>query len=126
MPIYCYASADGRVVEQMFPMGKQPDSIEVEGEILDRAYGAEGKGGFRPGNWPMVSNIAFGFDADQMAEVRAQDHANGLGTTDYVKGEDGTFAPEFTSPNHRKAYCESQNMFDRNAGCNDPLPQERT
>ena len=68
------------------------------------------------GTWPMESYAA-GVHPKQIPEMREFDKKHGV-PTDYTPDGD----PRFTSPKHRRKYCEAHGMFDRNAGLSDPVP----
>lgn len=124
MPLYCFTTKDGQTVERMFPMGECPEKVRVGGKVAKRDYQAESKGGMLPANWPMVSDMAFGYAPEQMAEVLKHDKESGLHGTEYKK-VDGEYSPVFTNPHHRTRYCRAHGMFDRNAGYHDPMPNSR-
>jgi hypothetical protein len=65
--------------------------------------------------WPMVSYAA-GVHPDDVPAEQKFDREHGV-PTEYRDGD-----PVFTSPAHRKKYCEAHGLFDRNAGFRDPVP----
>ena len=65
------------------------------------------------GNWPMVSE-AMGVHPDDNMKATKEMTRLGIPT----EHRDG--CPVFTSPTHRKAYCEALGFYDRNGGYSDP------
>lgn len=120
MPLYAYTTKAGVTVERFFAMGEAPPKVRAQGKVAYRNYSAESKRGFLPGNWPMVSN-AVGVAPEQAKEAQEDSVRIGI-PTEFTRDGD----PVFTSPHHRKRYCEAYGFYDRNAGVNDPLPRERT
>jgi hypothetical protein len=126
VPTYVFSTKDGQTEERFFTMADVPKTIKIGGKIARRNYQAEGRrGGMSSQCWPMVPDMAFGFQADQMEDVRSNDKEHGLSTTQYTKTDDGAFVPVMESPHHYARYCRSQGMFHRNAGYNDAAPNER-
>ena len=68
------------------------------------------------GNWPMTSYAA-GVHPKQIPEMEKFDKEHGVPTHYSGDGD-----PSFTSPTHRRKYCEAHGIFDRNAGHSDPVP----
>ena len=117
MPIYCYSDEEGNYAEEIFPLSKDPpETIETkDGKTLSRNRRLETPGGrCQAKNWPMYSDAA-GVNPEQIPE--ATRHARNVGVpTDFTS--DGRAI--FTSPHHRKRYCEAHGLYDRNGGFNDP------
>ena len=67
--------------------------------------------------WPMASYAA-GVSPSEVPDLQKFDAEHGV-PTNYT--DDGD--PIFTSPRHRKKYCEAHKLFDRNAGYGDPVPE---
>lgn len=84
--------------------------------VMHRDFQTDFGGPTHCGNWPMTSYAA-GVHPKQIKEMEAIDKKYGV-PTHYT--EDGD--PIFTSPKHRRKYCEVHRMFDRNAGLSDPVP----
>lgn len=81
----------------------------------ERDFGSEGRG-FKahPGNWPMKSAAA-GVNPMQRDEAIAESVKEGVPTHFDKEGN-----AIFTSPEHRKKYCETFGIYDRNGGYSDP------
>ena len=118
MATYCYRTKDGQIYERFFPMGKAPEDIRIGNKRARRDLAAE-IGGLRepPGNWPLCSD-ALGVEPSQTRAAYEDSVAMGVPTEFNREGQ-----AIFRSPRHRKAYAEKLGFVDRNAGCNDPIPQ---
>ncbi|MDO8303434.1 MAG: hypothetical protein Q7T18_09350 [Sedimentisphaerales bacterium] len=123
MPIYCFRRADNHeLVELAMSIAELDRRQKPSGQIvLDDGTAAfrdlmAEHGGRRhtPGNWPMCSDAA-GVAAHQVGEAVAHSRQIGI-PTDFT--EDGRAI--FTSPGHRKRYCEAIGLYDRNGGYGDP------
>jgi len=117
MPVYIFkCDGCGSYVEEQRPMSdsQKPKTCDC-GETMARDYTAEQRGVIStPGNWPMASDAA-GVGVGQAME--AMKHAASIGIPTQFDNEGRAI---FTSPGHRKKYCEAIGMFDRNAGYSDP------
>jgi len=115
MPRYAYKDNDDNVIYRTYPMSKIPKSFTLSGKKFNRDIRSEHTN-FKhaPGNWPMASDAA-GVHPDQIAEATAMS---------IKKGVPASFTPDgrviFTSRKHRKDYCRSIGMHDRNGGYSDP------
>ncbi len=116
MPTYCYSNGNA-VIERFYPMGEAPRKIRKGGKTFRRDFQAERPGARPPGNWPMLSD-AMGCDESQVKDAEAESVKMGVPTHFTKEG-----CAVFTSPEHRKRYCEAFGFFDRNAGYSDPVPQ---
>lgn len=130
MPTYCYRTSGGRLVE-LTMSATQMARRQVNGVIRARKGEADGvrpgqplerdlaaeHGGFRntPGNWPMKS-LSCGVRPDQIPEAMAEDRRRGVA----AEYDSHTGEIVWTSPGHRKRWCEAHGYFDRNAGYGDP------
>ncbi len=121
MPAYVYKKANGvhvTIVMSIAQMEAQQDKngcLTVDGEKLTRDIPAEHNGfAHKPGNWPMKSDAA-GVAPSQVQEAYEKSVKDGVPTQ---------FTPDgraiFTSAGHRKRYCESVGLYDRNGGYRDP------
>ena len=110
MPTYCYMSErTGQIVEEVFPMGKQPLTLDADGSVFKRCYSAEGVAVPSPAGWPMTC-CASGVHGDQAGELR--DHLAGAGVPTEVT-RDGD--PIYTDAKHRKKALKARGMFDKAA-----------
>ena len=114
MPMYCYSDKDGKRIERVFAMGKAPRILEVDGVTFKRDFRGELTVKSICGNWPMFSDAA-GVHPEQIKDAREKSVRDGV-PTDFTP--DGRAI--FTSANHRKKYCRSIGLHDRNGGYSDP------
>lgn len=115
MPTYCYTSDDGtQHIERIYPMGKAPRILDIDGLTFKRDFRGELSPRACTGNWPMYSDAA-GVHPDQIKEAYEKSVKDGVPTQ---------FTPDgraiFTSRKHRKDYCRTIGMHDRNGGYGDP------
>lgn len=118
MPVYCFKCPKCKSKKEAFREMSQSDKSMVCDckAKMNRDHFAE-KGPQRYGdNWPMVSYAA-GVSPDEVPAMMEVDRKHGV-ETNYTSDGD----PIFTSPKHRKKYCEAHGLYDRNAGLSDPLP----
>ncbi len=118
MPEYTFKCSCGNRQTVIRPMSESdlPVLCEVDSFVMNRDYQTD-YGKQRFGDiWPFASYAA-GVSAAEIPAMRKIDKENGV-PTDYTGDGD----PVFTGPKHRKKYCEVHNLFDRNAGHNDPVP----
>jgi len=136
MPTYCFRTDDGeslelvmsveelearRLVNTAMSTHEEGDPYRLPGDVIGyRDYQAEWSG-FKhtPGNWPQYSDAA-GVAPHQVEEATRKSQEMGI-PTNFT--EDGRAI--FEGAGHRKRYCESVGLFDRNAGYGDPTPQGR-
>jgi hypothetical protein len=52
MPIYCYEDKDGTAHEEVFPWGKAPKTLTVDGVKFFRCYASERKSVPATAGWP--------------------------------------------------------------------------
>lgn len=122
MPVYCYRLENGEPLEIEMSV-KEKEDREIEGIITlengitaFRDIVAEHRGTRHcPGNWPMHS-CAMGVGIDQVQE--AQEYSRKIGVPTEFDSQTGDAI--FTSPAHRKRYCEAHGFIDRNGGFSDP------
>lgn len=105
-------------IQEMSRRQKNGGFVYEKDRVLERDYAAE-HGGFKhkPGSWPMLSD-ACGVHTSQIGEARAEAIKRGV-PTEFAK--DGRAI--LTSQAHRKAYCESRGLYDRNGSFGDPQPR---
>ena len=121
MPIYCYRTEAGYLLERVFRMGEAPEKIKdpvSKGFFATRDYGAEGVTGtvVRTEHrsklkrlWPMTC-YASGVHPSQAGELRQHLRERGC-PTEVTKGGD----PIYNSPAHRKKALKVRGMHDRNS-----------
>lgn len=112
MPIYCYITNDGAIIERFMSMHEEhPQFIELEdGAQAERCLAAERKSlqtETNPG-WPMQPCTASGVQPWQAQELRDHLKKSGVPTEVTPQGD-----PIYTSRSHRKAALKARNMHDR-------------
>lgn len=117
MPQYFYKCECGHGFSRFEPCSKskaRPDcekcGAQTERDFIGEAYGVAHK----PGNWPMKSE-AMAVHPDQIGEAVADAAKKGVPTEFDREGR-----PIWTSPGHRKRFCEAYGAYDRNGGYGDP------
>lgn len=124
MPTYSYrCESCGCLTNRVrrIPQRNDPVPCAECGGTAEREMSSEMSGQLRepPGNWPMHSYAA-GVSPTQREEAYEASVRMGVPTR-FDKNGDAIF----TSPHHRRKYCEAKGLFDRNAGHSDPKPQNR-
>jgi len=109
MPIFCYETEDGEVMECMFRV--PPKTILINGKIAKRSYKHEGPGVPATSGWP-ITCYASGVNAAQADELRDYLKKKGVPTEVTPDGD-----PVYTSHAHRKRALKARGMMDR-AGYN--------
>ena len=111
MPIYCYETDMGEIIERVFDMGKAPKYIYVNGEYARRNFAAESVGVPATTGWPLTC-YASGVNAEDAGKLR--DHLKEKGVPTEVT-PDGD--PIYTSHAHRKKALKARGFIDK-AGYN--------
>ena len=96
MPIYCYETKRGAIVERVFPVGKAPRAIRVGRSEATRSFASERKGFPPKSGWPMTC-YASGVNASQAGELRDLLASKGV-PTEVTKDGD----PVYRDSTHRK------------------------
>jgi len=119
MPTYCFKVGNA-VVEETMSI-RELETRRLPGGRYRLRGGRKGRmvfsppGGFRPNCWPMKS-WAMSVNPNYIKEAMAKDQRLGV-KAEYDKRTGDAI---FTSPRHRKEYCEAHGFFDRNGGYSDP------
>ena len=109
MPIYCYKTADGEVVDRVFAMGKAPEAITLDdGRPAERNFQAEHSPRTAGGGWPMEPCFASGVNASQAGELREFFAKHGCKTEVTSDGD-----PIYISPSHRKRALKVRGIHDK-------------
>ncbi len=109
MPLYCFTNEDGGTIEEFFPMGEAPESIQKYKVEFRRDLAAEwrhGPGCRGRGEWP-ITCYASGVHASQAQELR--DHFRDHGCSTEVTG-DGD--PIYRDHQHRKRALKCRDLHD--------------
>jgi hypothetical protein len=115
MPVYCYRTNEGQVIERVFAMGKAPVFIDLgDGTTAERDIMAEHPPkGRHSGPWPLHC-LACGVAPWQAKEMSKKAAEAGVPTEFDSQGD-----AVFTSRGHRARYMKTFGFFDRDAGYGD-------
>jgi len=121
MPTYCYRTAEGEIVDRVFPFGEAPGEVEVDGARAVRDLRAElagstisvraGSGRHSKAAWPMTC-YASGVHPDQAGELRDYLRKRGVPTEVNRNGD-----PVYESATHQKKALAVRGMNVRNSFC---------
>jgi hypothetical protein len=112
MVAYCFSTADGRVVDRYFPMGKAPSNVALEdGALAERDFAAEHAPRRSCGGWPMEC-YASGVHASQAGELREFFRQRGENVEVTKDGD-----PVYTSASQRKRLLKLRGFVDKSAYC---------
>ena len=109
MPLYCYSSEEGEIIERVYPMGKAPATV-YQGNFR-RDFQAEQVGRPARAGWPLTC-FASGVNANQAQELRDHFKEAGVPTEVTVNGD-----PVYTSHAHRKRALACRGIHDSNSFC---------
>jgi hypothetical protein len=106
MPIYCFSTKDGKILERHFPFGKAPSQIEEKGVIALRDFQAEQTGRPSTTGWP-IECYASGVNAADAQKLRDEFKRCGVPTEVTINGD-----PVYTSHEHRKRALACRGIHD--------------
>lgn len=109
MPTYCYQTRTGEVHEEVYPIGKAPRSIIVNGEEATRCFAAERKSFPSTSGWPLEC-VASGVNARDRHKLEAEFNRLGVPTKVSADGN-----PIYTDASHRKKALKARGFFDKSA-----------
>lgn len=109
MPTYCYKDNRGEIYEEVFPIGKAPKSMRVNGRHAHRCYEAETKGIPSTKCWPMTC-VASGVNASQAGELKEFLASKGV-PTEVTRGGD----PIYRDANHRRKALKARGLVDKSS-----------
>jgi len=109
MPVYCYRTDEGELVERVFHIGKAPKTIMVDGVIAKRSFRDEWKSFPPTKGWPMTC-VASGVNAAQADELRDYLAQAGVPTEVTSDGD-----PVYRSAKHRKTALAARGMHDKSS-----------
>ena len=95
MPVYCYETSSGGVVDRVFPIGKAPKYVLVGGRKATRSFSSESCGVPAKKGWPMTC-CASGVNAEDAAKLRKHLSDRGVPTDVTSDGD-----PVYRDPIHR-------------------------
>lgn len=111
MPTYCYETKNGEVHERVFPMGKAPRSIKIDGHIAKRAFAAEMASVPSTTGWPLEC-FGSGVNAADAQKLSSLLKAKGVPTEVSADGN-----PIYQSANHRRRALKARGLFDKASYC---------
>jgi hypothetical protein len=107
MPVYCYKTASGQIVDQVFPMGRAPRFIMHHKAKAWRCYHSERASVPATKGWPMEC-LGSGVNAAQAGELR--DHLARAGVPTEVS-RDGN--PIYRNKEHRRRALKARGLVDK-------------
>jgi len=116
MPLYAYKCSAGHVTRDFFSSDSIPKSVGCE-KCKRRSRRILGAMVAPAGNFPMTSSAA-GVYPSQIEEATRKSREPGNVPITFDKEGDATF----TDRKHRKEYCESVGLHDKDGGIGDPMP----
>ena len=116
MPLYAYKCSAGHVSRGFYPSPAIPKTTRCE-RCTKRARRILGCLVAPAGNFPMTSSAA-GVWPSQIDEATLKSRGPGMIPVTFDKEGDAIF----TSRRHRKDYCESVGLHDKDGGIGDPMP----
>ena len=110
MPTYCYTTGDGQTHERIYPMGRCPKRIRVDGKVAHRDLVAE-HGGIPSGQhgYPYWSDTLFAIPSTQEAW---REHYNRNGVKDVEYNAGGQL--KINSRSHLKALMKAAHLNEAN------------
>lgn len=111
MPVYCYRTANGAIVERMFRIGKAPKTIVVDGEVAKRSIVDEQKMFPPTKGWPLTC-VASGVNAAQAGELREHLARAGVPTEVTPDGD-----PVYRNAAHRRKALAARGIIDKSSYC---------
>ncbi len=107
MPVYCYQSEKGQMVERVYPIGKAPREITEGDKTFKRCYQAERVGVPPTTGWP-ITCFASGVAPDQADELRQHFKQVGVPTEVTAEGD-----PVYRDAAHRRKALKARGFVDR-------------
>ena len=107
MPIYCYETESGTIIELNFEIGKAPPVIFVKGVQATRNFQAESAGVPAKSGWPLTC-YASGVNARDAQKLRDHLAEKGVPTEVTPDGD-----PVYTDARHRHKALKARGLIDR-------------
>jgi len=107
VPIFCYETKTGVIVERTFDAGKAPSSVIVEGAKAKRCFRAEHVGVPATSGWP-IECYASGVNAEDAGKLRDYLTERGVPTEVTPDGD-----PVYTSHVHRRKALKARGLIDK-------------
>lgn len=109
MPVYCFETKKGRIVERVFPVGLAPKKVYHHGEWANRCLQAERVSVTASSGWPMTC-CASGVHASQAKELSEFLEKRGVPTEVTAEGD-----PVYKSAAHRRKALKARGLFDKSS-----------
>ena len=106
MPVYCYKTSEGEIIERVFRIGKAPRRIVVNGHTAERSMVDERKMFPPTKGWPLIC-VASGVNACQAGELRDHLASKGVPTEVTPDGD-----PVYRDPAHRRKALKVRGLRD--------------
>lgn len=116
LPLYAYQCWDGHTTRRFYQSDKIAKTVRCE-HCEGRARRVLGCMVAPNGNFPMTSSAA-GVYPSQIEEATQRSREPGKVSVEFDREGDAIF----TDRKHRKEYCESVGLFDKDGGIGDPMP----
>lgn len=112
MSVFCFANADGEVVERHYPMGQCPKRIQIRGVRYKRSREDEwNESSAQSGDpWAGHRSTALGVHPDQVKQAEKFHFDNGVPTKFDSNGE-----AIITSSKHQQDVCRLRGFFNKDA-----------
>ncbi len=107
MPLYCYETKTGEIVERMFDVGPPPSTILVDGVEAKRSFRSERVGVPATSGWP-ITCYASGVNARDADKLRDHLAERGVPTEVTPDGD-----PIYTDHAHRRRALKARGLVDR-------------
>ncbi len=110
MPIYCYETKEGRIIERFYVAGQAPRTLTfARGKQARRCYSAERKTIPASTGWPLTC-FASGVHPDQAGELRDHLRKSGVPTEVTPDGD-----PVYLNARHRKKALKARGLVDKSS-----------
>ena len=120
MPLYAFECSTGHITRGFYKWNKIPKTVRCE-ECDRRARRILACMVAPAGNFPMVSSAA-GVAVSQIDEAEKRSQEPGMVPIEFSRETETEGDAIFTSRKHRKEYCESVGLHDKDGGIGDPMP----
>lgn len=108
MPVYCYVTKKGMVIDRVFPIGQAPKTIMIDRNTpAKRCFEAENKSVPSTTGWP-ITCVASGVNAGQAGELRDFLSKKGIPTDVTSDGD-----PIYRDAKHRKKALKARGFVDK-------------
>ncbi len=110
MPVYCYQTEAGEIIEEVHVMGSAPKTITTaDGQTAKRCFAAENSTVPPTTGWPMEC-VGSGVNSADRGKLETLLKDRGVPTKVSADGN-----PIYNNANHRKKALKARGFFDKNA-----------